>query len=758
MRAQGWILLGLAFLIGVFLFRTSPTITGRFVDEPTERVVVILNQEPSAVTDIVLEDVNSPGVIGKIIGVPDNVVPERTMETLPVMVVEATAEGIEKLEAHPLVDVVIPDVQLQLYLAQSVPLINADDVNNIALGGQNLKGQGMSACVLDTGIQADHPAFEGRVVAQKCYCASNCCPNGLSEDNLAVDTHSVSHGTHVSGIIGSNGTYKGVAPAANIVAVKVCSSSCSLSDIVSGMDFCVTNKDTYNIKVMSGSFGDSGNYQTQSSCPTYLDSSIDAAYSAGIAGVFASGNSGYSNGVGYPACSPNAISVGATDKNDVLPSFSNRGPLLEILAPGVAITSTKSGSSYLALSGTSQSTPHVSGVILLLQQYAFLTAQTFTVDQLKDALISSNVTVNGYPRVDALAALEYLGYNATNSTNPIPLNITIISPLPNATEFSNGTLLSAEVSGNSTAASVEWSSNISGILGIGFSSTVNLTPGEHLIFANASVANETASANVSINVLEAEVNEPLNININSPPDNSTFFANETVLLSAHVTGNESDVNVSWTSNNSGTIAFGSIAFVNLSVGSHLITANTSENDELSEASVIVNILSPPESPVNISISIVEPQHGATLLSNGTNFVAFLSPSNVSVVWSSNVSGTLGNGANITVNLSAGKHKITSLATYGTSSANASISVNVVSATCLLDIDLNNNADVDVGDMILLLTAYNSNSISCLPSASPGECVVDLNQNNDNAFNAGDIIVLLGKILAGSLSDIFGSPC
>jgi len=756
MRAQGWILLGLAFLIVILFFSTSPTITGRFVDEPTKRVVVILNEgEASAVTDVVLEDVNSPGVFGEILGVTSNdVVPERTMETLPVMVVDATAEGIEKLNAHPLVDVVIPDVQFQLYLAQSVPLINGDDVNSITVNNDLLKGQGIAACVLDTGIQADHPAFEGRVIAQKCYCASNCCPNGLSEDTLAVDTHSVSHGTHVSGIIGSNGTFKGVAPAANIVAVKVCGSSCSLSDIVSGMDFCITNKDAYNIKVMSGSFGDSGNYQTQAACPTYLDSSIDAAYSAGITGVFAAGNNGFPNGVSYPACSPHAISVGATDKNDVLASFSNRGPLLEILAPGVAITSTKSGSSYLALSGTSQATPHVSGVILLLQQYAFLTGQTFSVDQLKDALISSGIIIStSYPRVDALATLEYLGYNSTNTTF---LNITIISPMPNSTELSNGTLLSAEVSGNATPASVEWFSNISGILGAGNNITTNLTPGMHLISAFASADNQTASANISVTVLEAEVNEPLNISISSPADNSTFFANETVLLSALVTGNESDVNVSWTSNNSGTIAFGSNALVNLSVGSHLITASAAENDELAEASIIVDILSP-ESPVNISISIVQPQPSATLLSNGTNLVASVSPSNVSIVWSSNISGTLGNGTNITVNLSAGKHKIMALASYGSNSANASVSVNVISATCIMDIDLNNNANADVGDMILLLTSYNRNSTSCSDAFS-GECVVDLDQNNDNVFNSGDIIVMLTNIINGTLKDLFGAYC
>src|SRR5574341_12359 len=306
------------FACSTVLFFSSPSITGRVYDVPTERVVVVLDSEPSK--EEVLEDVNSPSLLEKAFGVDQtgDVQSERTLETLPVMVVEATDEGIEKLAEHPSVEAVYPDIPFSLTLAESAPLINATTANAIVINGTSLTGQGVAACVLDTGIQASHPAFQSRVVAQKCYCSSNCCANGLPEDDIATDVHSSSHGTHVSGTIGANGTYVGVAPGVNIVSVKVCSNTCSLSDIVAGLDFCIAHKDDYNIVVISASIGDGGNYVNQSGCPTYFDSGIDTAFNLGITSVFASGNNGYANGINYPGCSPNAVSVGATDKADVM--------------------------------------------------------------------------------------------------------------------------------------------------------------------------------------------------------------------------------------------------------------------------------------------------------------------------------------------------------------------------------------------------------------------------------------------------------
>ncbi len=736
------------FAFGTLLFFSSPSITGRVYDIPTERVVVILNEEISK--QEVLDDVNSPSLLESVLGVDQtgDVQAERTLETLPILVVEATDEGVEKLKNHPLVEAVYPDIAFSLTLSESAPLINATAVNSIVINGTSLTGQGVAACVLDTGIQASHPAFQNRVVAQKCYCSSNCCANGLPEDDVATDVHSSSHGTHVSGTIGANGTYVGVAPGVNIVSVKICSNTCTLSDIVAGIDFCIAHKDDYNITVISGSIGDGGNYVNQSNCPTYFDSGIDAAYNAGITSVFASGNNGYANGVNYPGCSPNAISVGATDKSDIMASFSNRGPLLDVLAPGVSIVSTQAPNKYGSLTGTSMSTPHVSGAVALLQQYARLTSQSLTPTDIREALMATGKNISGYPRINILAALEYLGYNASSAQ----LEISIISPLENAS-ITGEVLLSANVSGNSSPATVEWTSNVSGLLGVGESIAVNLTPGAHFIIATAAEGNQTISANVSIIINSPPApDEPLNISISAPADNATVYSSTT--LTALIAGNNSDnFTVVWTSNVSGILGEGASVDVTLSVDSHTIAATVTEGNESATTSIILNVI---YSPVNISVSILSPGQNSVLISNGTNLIANSSPAGT-ISWFSNVSGSLGTGSGITVNLSEGMHGLTAVSTVNGSSANASVDVKVISSPCISNIDLNNNTNADVGDMILLLTAYNTNTTSCI-APSAGECVVDLDQDGNNAYNTNDIVELLRKVILGVVKDVFGETC
>jgi len=441
----------------------NPSITGQAVSAESQELVVILKPstgnlitgalvvgDPSVedmrfstavAQEEVLEDVNSPSFIERIFNIdpePD-VKAETKFDVVPAMVVKATPEGIEELKAHPRVEAVYPNIMFDLQLSESVPLINADEVVN-----NNIDGQGVSVCVVDTGIDASHPAFQGRVVDQKCFCSGNCCPNGQSTDTVATDTHPQSHGTHVAGIVGANGNKIGVAPGVNIVAVKVCSSGCGLFDIFSGLDYCLQRKDDFNIVAISGSIGDNGKYQTQEQCPTFFDSAIDAAYNAGITSVFASGNNGYSNGISYPGCSPNAIGVGAVTKTDAIASYSNLGPLLEVLAPGSSIVSTQAGNSYGTLSGTSQATPHVSGAVALIQQYAQKSELVLTPDDVKDTLVATGKNVGGYPRIDVFAALQNLGLqipinmsnqtnatiNQTNQTQTNQTNVTNIPPVP----------------------------------------------------------------------------------------------------------------------------------------------------------------------------------------------------------------------------------------------------------------------------------------------------------------------------------------
>lgn len=87
---------------------------------------------------------------------------------------------------------------------------------------------------------------------------------------------------------------------------------------------------------------------------------IDNLRAAGIATVIASGNSGYRDRISVPGCISSAISVGATDNADNVPSFSNIAPFIDLLAPGVYINAAVPNGQGVK-SGTSMATPHVAG-------------------------------------------------------------------------------------------------------------------------------------------------------------------------------------------------------------------------------------------------------------------------------------------------------------------------------------------------------------------------------------------------------------
>jgi len=482
-------------------------ITGAVAFEKTNRSVEELKAASKKVQEDVLEDVNRPSFFERMFNVesePD-VKANRQFEVLAGMVVNATAKGASELEDHPLVEAVYPNIQFELALDDSVPLIRADDVVAAQVGSQAIDGSGTAVCVIDTGIESSHSMFSdgssgSRVVDEKCFCSGGCCPNNQDEDDVAPDTHPLSHGTHVAGIVAGNGAKVGVAPGADIVAVKVCDLGCGLFDILSGIDYCLQVKEQYNVVAISGSIGDGGNYQTQSQCPTFFDSAIDAAYNAGITNVFASGNNGYSNGVSYPGCSPNAIAVGASDKNDGVASFSNRGPLMEVLAPGVSIVSAQEDDSTGSLSGTSQATPHVSGIIALMKQYDQLTQSptALTPDQIKNTLVNTGIDISGYKRADARAALEALGLNlsesngsnSSNSSNGsnqtnTPPTVTILNPA-SVTMLTNPISLEAQAAdaedGDLTG-NITWSEDNES-LGQGGNLTVNVSTGEHTLTAS----------------------------------------------------------------------------------------------------------------------------------------------------------------------------------------------------------------------------------------------------------------------------------
>ena len=102
---------------------------------------------------------------------------------------------------------------------------------------------------------------------------------------------------------------------------------------------------------------------TGSNIQSFHDAVI-AAKNAGIVVVVAAGNDG--GPVNFPAAYPEVIAVSATDQNNVIASWSSRGPEVDLAAPGVGIYSTYKDTGYATLSGTSMATPHVAGAAALV--------------------------------------------------------------------------------------------------------------------------------------------------------------------------------------------------------------------------------------------------------------------------------------------------------------------------------------------------------------------------------------------------------
>jgi subtilisin family serine protease len=202
-----------------------------------------------------------------------------------------------------------------------------------------LDGTGVTAYIIDTGLQANHPDFNGR--------AANVFDAFGGNGN---DCHG--HGTHVAGTIGGNtwGVAKGVALRG--VRVLGCTGSGSTSGIISALNWLRTNAARPAVANMSLGGGRS----------TSLNSATNNLANSGVFVAVAAGNESQNACNVSPASAASAYTTAASDRNDVRASFSNYGSCVDGYAPGVAIRSAWISSGIRTISGTSMATPHVAGV------------------------------------------------------------------------------------------------------------------------------------------------------------------------------------------------------------------------------------------------------------------------------------------------------------------------------------------------------------------------------------------------------------
>lgn len=227
------------------------------------------------------------------------------------------------------------------------------NILNIFGGNSKFTGKDIKISVVDTGISLDHPDL---IVKEGVSFVSY--TNSYDDDN--------GHGTQVAGVIGAldNGMgATGIAPDSNLYAVKVLDNyrTGKISDMVAGIDWCITNKmDIINLSIALPNNSLS------------LEKIINKAYSEGILIVSSVGNYGTENAnddnIEYPAKYETVIGVSSVDSDNKRAIFSSTGSANEIAAPGISLLTTNVNKSYIRSSGTSLSAAYVSGILALYKQ------------------------------------------------------------------------------------------------------------------------------------------------------------------------------------------------------------------------------------------------------------------------------------------------------------------------------------------------------------------------------------------------------
>ncbi len=316
------------------------------------------------------------------------------------MAVEVSEERLEKIMEDPDVLGVYADQDIYASLDVSASVINATKAWRLVYNNSNITGSGQTVCVIDTGIDYTHNSLGD--------CSNTSFLNGQCEkviagydfvnnDNDAMDDNG--HGTHCAGIIASNHpSYRGIAPDSKLVAIKVLNSagSGSTSDLISGIEWCTHNASRYNITVISMSLGTETTYTNYcDSEEAALTTAINNAIINNISVVAAAGNDYSATGIELPACIKNVTSVGATNNDDTLASYTNRNNITDLMAPGTSISSLYPTDTTAQLSGTSMATPHVSAAFALIRQYKQLESNiNLTPAQIQSALNSSGKRIN----------------------------------------------------------------------------------------------------------------------------------------------------------------------------------------------------------------------------------------------------------------------------------------------------------------------------------------------------------------------------
>jgi subtilisin family serine protease len=344
--------------------------------------------------------------------------------------VEIDTADLDRLRRDPRVRAVSLDTGGRGALLESVKIIGADKAHDLGFDGK-----GVTVAVLDTGIDEANPDFAGRIAAQQCFCdnldGTGCCPNGdWAQTGPGAARDDNGHGTHVSGIVAGGGANApgGVAPRANIIAVKVMdanNSFRSFSQIYRALEWIADSRP--DVQAINMSLGSHDVLSTgacgESAIALGLQDIIAILRARGVLITASAGNEGSLIGTTLPACMADVLGIGATyDRSgshstfcyaadayvDQVACFSNASESLDLVAPGADIVSSRRGGGWAKYVGTSMAAPHVAGTIALMQQASggrLTAAEIEQILKLSATVLIDTRTHTPVARVDAAAAI-----------------------------------------------------------------------------------------------------------------------------------------------------------------------------------------------------------------------------------------------------------------------------------------------------------------------------------------------------------------
>ncbi|KAK9454448.1 peptidase S8/S53 domain-containing protein [Dipodascopsis uninucleata] len=314
------------------------------------------------------------------------------------------AATIEQIRAHPDVEYVERDsmvyaseVEIEknapwgLARISHRPSLNFGTFNKYLFDSEG--GEGVTAYVIDTGINVDHVDFEGRALWGKTI------PSG------DVDADGNGHGTHCSGTVA--GKKYGVAKKAKVVAVKVLKSNGSgtMADVIKGVEFAAESHVQEAKANKKGFKGSVANMSLGGGKSPALDMAVNAAVDMGMHFAVAAGNDNADACSYSPAAADKAITVGASTLSDERAYFSNYGKCVDVFGPGLNIQSTWIGSKYAlnTISGTSMASPHICGLLAYFVSLQPSSDSEFAASPLTPAKLKENLI--SYATKDVLSGI-----------------------------------------------------------------------------------------------------------------------------------------------------------------------------------------------------------------------------------------------------------------------------------------------------------------------------------------------------------------